>query len=83
MKTAIVVLAAPNNGDEAHPLHRLYAPVRPSVAGVSDACATIFGARDGVAAAGLDVVAQHEVDGIGGPPSLAALSADGWTVVTF
>src|SRR4051812_16743389 len=45
--------------DEGHALHGLYANVRPQIAGASDACATAFDARAGVAAAGLDFIAEH------------------------
>jgi hypothetical protein len=69
--------------DSTHPLHSLYTAVRPHVAGASDACATFFGAREDVTSAGLDFVAHHQIDGVGGLPSLAALTADGWAVVTF
>jgi hypothetical protein len=69
--------------DDEHPLHGLYAAVRQDVAGASEACATFFGARDGVSAAGLDFVSQNHIDGVGGLPSLAALAGDGFTVLTF
>jgi hypothetical protein len=69
--------------DPTHPLHALYATVRPNIAGASDACATFFGARDGVDAAGLDAVAENHIDGVGGLPSLAALVAGGYAVLTF
>jgi hypothetical protein len=69
--------------DDGHPLHGLYVAVRPHIAGASDACATFFGARDGVTSAGLDFVARNEIAGVGGLPSLATLAADGYAVVTF
>jgi hypothetical protein len=70
-------------GEDGHPLHELYAAVRRDVAGASDACATFFGARDRVSAAGLQFVAQNHIEGVGGLPSLAALVRDGFTVLTF
>lgn len=69
--------------DVAHPAHGLYTAVRGSVAGASDACATVFGARDGVAEAGLELIDENHIDGMGGLPSLATLSADGYAVLTF
>jgi hypothetical protein len=69
--------------DVQHPLHALYSAVRPNIAGVSDACSTFFGARDGVTASGLPFVAENVIDGVGGLPSLATLTHDGYTVVTF
>jgi hypothetical protein len=69
--------------DESHPVHGLFDAVRPAIAGASDACSTFFGARDGVAAAGLSFVAENEVPGVGGLPSLAALAEAGYAVLTF
>jgi len=69
--------------DEAHPIHGLYEAVRPSIMGASESCATFFGALDGVAAAGLDLIAENDIPGVGGLPSLATLSADGYSVLTF
>ena len=69
--------------DDQHPLHGLYASVRESVAGVSQACAVFFGADAGVADTGLDFVAENHVAGVGGLPSLAKLAAGGYDVITF
>lgn len=69
--------------DEGHPIHGLYDAVRPSIVGASHACAAFFGAEDGVASAGLDLIAEHDIAGVGGLPSLAALSAEGYSVLTF
>jgi len=69
--------------DEQHPIHGLYAAVRPTIAGASDACATFFGAREGVSDAGLKFVAENDIPGAGGLPSLAGLAAEGYSVLTF
>jgi hypothetical protein len=69
--------------DPDHPLHGLYTAVQSTISGASDACATFFGARDGVEAAGLAFVAENEIPGVGGLPSLGKLSADGYAVLTF
>lgn len=69
--------------DDAHPVHGLFELVRPSVVGASQACTAFFGAHDGVAAAGLPLVAENDIPGVGGLPSLAALSAAGYSVLTF
>jgi hypothetical protein len=69
--------------DAEHPLHALYSAVHPNIAGVSDACSTFFGARDGVVASGLPLVSENIIDGVGGLPSLAALTHAGYAVVTF
>jgi len=69
--------------DETHPAHSLYAAVQGSIVGASDACATVFGARDGLTDAGLELIDENRIDGVGGLPSLARLSADGYAVLTF
>ena len=69
--------------DVSHPLHALYATVRPNIAGASDACSTFFGARDAVGASGLPFVTENVIDGVGGLPSLASLADAGYAVLAF
>lgn len=69
--------------DEGHPDHGLYHVVRPSIVGASDTRATFFGARDGVTVAGPLCVSENDIPGVGGRPSLARLSADGFSVLTL
>lgn len=69
--------------DSAHPLNALFEHVRPHIAGASDACSTFFGAREGVEGAGVTFVAENEVGGVGGLPSLANLSRAGHDVLVF
>jgi hypothetical protein len=69
--------------DESHPVHGLFDAVRPAIIGASDPCSTFFDSRDGVTAAGLSFVAENEVPGVGGLPSLAALVEAGYLVLTF
>lgn len=69
--------------DSGHPLHSLFERVRPHVAGASDACSTFFGAREGVEGADVGFVAENEISGVGGLPSLADLSRSGYVVVVF
>lgn len=123
MKTAIVVLSDPNNGEEAlgrlfnalaaaydmkarkhevqllfqgtgtrwaerlvradHPAHALFKAVEGTVAGASSACCDVFSARAGVEGSGFDLLADNEVPGTSGLPSLARLAAEGYTVLTF
>jgi hypothetical protein len=66
-----------------HPLHGLYSAVAPQVAGASQACAAFFGATAGATSAGVALVAEHNIDGVGGLPSLGAALADGRSVITF
>src|SRR5262245_66571486 len=49
-----------------HPARELYDAVRPLVAGASTACATVFGATDGVKASGLSLVDENELPGTSG-----------------
>lgn len=66
-----------------HPAHQLFEAVRETVAGVSSACATAFGAADDAAAAGLPLLDDNRVPGTSGLPSLRDLIAAGQTVLIF
>jgi len=69
--------------DTAHPIHALYKGVEASIVGASSGCADVFGARDDVKKAGLDLIADNSVPGTSGLPSIAQIAADGYTVFTF
>ena len=69
--------------DPGHAFHDLFASVAPVVAGVSDACATVFGARDTAREAGIGTVGGNPVAGVGELASVASLVADGNHVLTF
>ena len=66
-----------------HPAHGLYNAVSDCIGGVSLACAVGFGAKETAKANGFDLVAGNQVPGTAGLPSLAQLTADGYTVITF
>jgi len=66
-----------------HPAYQLFAAVKDTVAGVSSGCADVFGAHDGTAACGLDLIAENAVPGTSGLPSLARLVSEGYSVLTF
>ena len=66
-----------------HPAHALYQAVRDKVAGVSAACATVFGARADAEQNGFKLIANNAVPGTPGLTSLAQYAADGYTVLTF
>ena len=123
MKTAIVVLSDPKNGEEAlgrvfnalaaahdfksrkeevslvfqgtgtrwaslltapdHPAHALYKAVEDTVAGVSCACADVFGARSDAERSGFSVIQTNAVPGTSGLASLAKYVTEGYTVLTF
>lgn len=66
-----------------HPAHALFAAVKDKVAGVSCGCADVFGAREGTAACGLDLLTENAVPNTTGLPSLARLTDEGYTILTF
>ena len=69
--------------DDTHPAHGLYREVADTVAGVSCACAEVFGASEGVATTGLELITDNPVPGTTGLPSLAQLTRDGFQILTF
>jgi hypothetical protein len=66
-----------------HPAHRLFQEVRDTVAGVSCACADVFGAATAVESQGFDLIKDNMVPGTTGLPSVGKLLTDGYTVLTF
>jgi len=66
-----------------HPAHGLYLSVQDRVAGVSQGCATVFGAADGLRAAGQSLVADHEIPAVGKVQDLSRYPAEGWHLVIF
>ena len=69
--------------DAAHPVHALYKAVEDRVVGVSCGCADVFGAREEVEKAGVDLITDNSVPGTSGLPGIARIAADGYTVFTF
>ena len=66
-----------------HPAHTLYKAVEDKVAGVSAACAVVFGAADDAERNGFSLIATNPVPGTPGLPSLASYAADGYSILTF
>ncbi len=66
-----------------HPAHELFEAVKDDVAGVSCACADVFGATEEVETSGFDLIKDNPVPGTTGMSSLQKLVADGYTVLTF
>lgn len=66
-----------------HPAYELFAAVKDKVAGVSCGCADVFGAQEGVAASGFDLITENAVPNTSGLPSLARLTDEGYAVLTF
>lgn len=66
-----------------HPFHTLFETVKDKVAGVSCACATVFGATESVEQAGFELVKGNPVPGTTGLPSLLELTREGYTVLNF
>lgn len=57
--------------------------MKDKVAGVSCGCADVFGAREGTAACGLDLVTDNPITETPGQASLARLTSEGYTIITF
>ncbi len=70
-------------GNADHPVHGLYKAVEDKVAGVSCGCADVFGAREDAIKNGFELLTGNDVPGTSGLPSIGALTADGFTVLTF
>lgn len=66
-----------------HPFHQLFSTVRPSIGGISCACADVFGARAEAEGSGLELLRDNEVPGTSGLPSLAALLEEGYEIAVF
>jgi hypothetical protein len=66
-----------------HPAHELYDAVADKVAGVSSACATVFGARAEAEQNGFHLLTGNPVPGTVGLNSVARYAAEGYTVLTF
>jgi hypothetical protein len=66
-----------------HPAHAVYEAVRHTVAGVSCACADVFGASASVQASGLDLIKDNPLPGTSGLASIRALVDDGFTILSF
>ncbi|MGB5832985.1 MAG: DsrE family protein [Thiohalocapsa sp.] len=66
-----------------HPAHGLYKAVDDTVAGVSCACADVFGATEVARQSGFDLIKGNPVPGTSGLPSLRTLSEDGYTLMVF
>lgn len=66
-----------------HPAYQLFTAVKDKVAGVSCGCAEVFGASEGAVECGLDLITESSVPNTSGFPSLARLTAEGYSVLTF
>lgn len=66
-----------------HAGHALYAAVADRVAGVSSACADVFGARGAAESNGFSLIGDNPVPGTSGLPSLARYVSEGYSVLTF
>lgn len=66
-----------------HPARALYEMVRPAVAGASCGCASVFGATEGLQAAGVPQVRDHALQGTPGLASLRRYLAEGWETLVF
>ena len=67
----------------AHPAHAFYQGVREHVVGASRACAMRNQAVEGLAAAGVPLLADNALPGTAGAASIRGLHVGGWTVTVF
>jgi hypothetical protein len=66
-----------------HPAHTLYESVKDKVVGVCGGCADVFGATEGAAAAGENLVREIMIPGTTGVIDLSRYLDDGYRLVTF
>jgi hypothetical protein len=66
-----------------NPAHGLYESVRPSIAGASCACASVFGATEGVRSCEVPELTENALPGTPGLASVRGYLADGWQTVVF
>lgn len=66
-----------------HPAHDLYRAVSDTIAGVSCACADVFGATDDAQKSGMELIKENPVPGTNGLASIKRLMDNGNTVITF
>lgn len=69
--------------NDAHPAFELFTKVRDKIAGVSCGCAEVFGASEGAAACGLDLINDNPVPNTSGIASFARLTDEGYSILTF
>ena len=66
-----------------HPAHALYNAVKDTVAGACRGCADVFGAAEGVKAAGVPLVNEKAIPGTSGIIDLSKYLDAGYRVLTF
>ena len=66
-----------------HPAHALYNAVKDTVAGACRGCADVFGAAEGVKAAGVPLVNEKAIPGTSGITDLSKYLDAGYRVLTF
>lgn len=66
-----------------HPLHDLYNLVKTNIAGVSCACADVFGATEGAKACGMPTISESQIPGTSGLAGFAKLVKFNTNVLTF
>lgn len=64
--------------DPSHRRHKLWLKVKDKVAGACAFCSAAFGAKDGVEAAGVKLLADYD-----NHPSLRSYVEDGYQIITF
>lgn len=66
-----------------HLIHGLFQAVQDKIEGACGGCADVFGATDGVKAAGMPLLRELKVPGTNGVTSLGKFVKDGYAIVSF
>lgn len=69
--------------DKSHPAHPLYALLKNEIIGASKACSCVFGAQEEIVKAGVHLVEEFNIPGLGGATSLAKRWIEGDKIITF
>lgn len=67
----------------AHPGNARYSSLREHVRGASRSCAARNGATEGLAAAGVSLISDNQIEGTQGVASFRRYYAEGWNVTVF
>ncbi len=66
-----------------NPVHGLFEAVKDKIAGVSCACADVFGGAEDAKKSGFAIIKDNAIPDTGGLPSFSKLADEGYTIFTF
>ena len=66
-----------------HPAHELFKALKEDIAGVSSACADVFGATEDAVTNEFELINEAPIPGTSGVPSVAKLLKTGTNILTF